>query len=241
MAIPDESYGGKAALLLTAAGSSRRFCSGNEGRAEKKEYLPLGGEPVLFRSLLPFLYFPVIGPVIITVPAGDEESSRKLLYSCDTFPALLGRRPLRIVPGGKSRQESVLSGLEALYQEAPETELVLIHDGARPWVTHRIIQAVIDAARIFGSAVPVEPSTSAMKELDDSGMILRHLPRGTTVAAQTPQTFAFPDILQAHRAVKGKGGTYIDDGEVFSAYGRQVKSVPGDPENRKITYRSDLV
>lgn len=245
-----EPLTGKAALLLTAAGSSSRFCSvPEEATSEeagfsqgkiKKEYLLLQGRPVLLRALAPFLSIADMGAVVITVPPGDEEAVWKMVSAAEERANRGSRCSFSILAGGKTRQESVLLGLEEIARTAPQTVLAFIHDGARPWISIDLIRAVMAEARQSGAAIPVEPSTSAMKEIDRDGTILRHLPRASTVAAQTPQTFAFPAILEAHRQLRGDGRLYIDDAELFSAWGRKVTTVPGDPENRKITYRSDM-
>jgi 2-C-methyl-D-erythritol 4-phosphate cytidylyltransferase / 2-C-methyl-D-erythritol 2,4-cyclodiphosphate synthase len=228
-----------AALLLTAAGSSTRFKS-SDLPDQKKEYLPLQGMPVLCRALLPFLENRQICSIAVTVPGGDEHKVRDMIYQIPRFEALLESRTLQIIAGGKSRQESILAGLIALESPGPVPELVLIHDAARPWVSPLVISEILRASEKHGGAVPVVPSTSAMKEIDSSGKIIRHLPRQTTVEAQTPQGFRFKEILRAHRELAGNGISYIDDAEIFGALGAPVVAVEGDPSNRKITYRSDL-
>lgn len=228
-----------AALLLTAAGSSSRFASSAPAPG-KKEYLSIGGLPVLFLAMRSFLHIPDIVSITVTVPGGDEERARSLLSGTDGFSELLGERELQIVPGGTTRQASVLAGLAAMETLKSPPELVLIHDGARPWATAELIRRVIAGCGQTGAAVPVIPSTSAMKERGADGTIVRHLVREATVEAQTPQGFRFGPILAAHRAVEGDGRLYIDDAEVFAAVCGPVLTVEGDPANRKITYGSDL-
>jgi 2-C-methyl-D-erythritol 4-phosphate cytidylyltransferase len=225
-----------AALLLTAAGSSSRFLASSAQR-QKKEYADIAGVPVLLHALEPFLRISTVRNIVITCPAGDEEVVTHLLQDWPLAPLLENRFPF-LVSGGSSRQASVLAGLEAL--EGSGAAIVLIHDGARPWITKEVIERVMHGVEEHGAAIPVAPSTSAMKMVDESGKILRHLPRSQTVEAQTPQGFRFPEILTAHRKVFGDGKLYIDDAEVYDKVIGPVFTVDGDPNNRKITYRSDL-
>ncbi len=233
-----------AALLLTAAGSSSRFLASGTSSPDpsphKKEYLLLDGMPVLFHAMKPFLLLPECSQAVITVPKDDEEKVRTLLASVPGFAPLLGGRELLIVPGGSSRQASILAGLASLERCAQPPDIVLIHDGARPWVSGSVIRSVLEACGTYGAVIPVLPSTSAMKETGPDGLITRHLPRASTVEAQTPQGFRFREILRAHRQVAGDGRIYIDDAEVYASAEGAVATVAGDPLNRKITYRSDL-
>jgi 2-C-methyl-D-erythritol 4-phosphate cytidylyltransferase len=234
-----------AALLLTAAGSSSRFLSSATAFPDtalyKKEYLDLDGLPVLYHAMRPFLLLPEIVRLVVTVPKGDEEKVRTLLASVPGFAPLLGERELLIAAGGSSRQASILAGLSALEKCGRPADIVLVHDGARPWVSGTVIRRVLEACRVHGAVIPVLPSTSAMKEIGPDGIITRHLPRVSTFEAQTPQGFRFGEIVRAHRQVAGDGRVYIDDAEVYASAEGAVAAVPGDPLNRKITYRSDLL
>jgi 2-C-methyl-D-erythritol 4-phosphate cytidylyltransferase len=215
------------AALVTAAGASERM-----GDSTKKEYRCLEGIPVLARSILPFVSDPRFSRMVVTVPPGHTAEAAGLLR-----PHLDISR-IRIVEGGATRQESVYLGLRALSDAPPS--IVLIHDGARPWVTSALIDRVAAAAEARGACVPIIEVAEAVKEAGDSGIILRHLRRHALRFAQTPQGFSFGKILTAHEKARARGVGCVDDGEVYDQFAGPVAWVPGDPANRKITYPHDL-
>ena len=214
------------AAVITAAGSSIRM----EG--QKKEYLQIDGIPVLVRSLAPFLNLTEPTNIIVTVPEGHIPQVSRLL---ETFR---GQSNRKIIEGGGSRQESVWRALEALETDAPE--LVLIHDGARPWVRLELVQTVIAATRKHYACIPVLGIEEAPKLVQADGFILENLDRERTRVAQTPQCFVFTSILKAYRTAGNEGRSVIDDAEVYGAYIGPVFTVPGDRRNIKITYPEDL-
>ncbi len=215
------------ALILTAAGASVRM-----GDGPKKEYRDIEGVPVLARALLPFLAVRGISRVVVTVPAGDIARASALLAP---HVSLAG---VSFVEGGASRQESVRRGLAALRAAPPD--IVLIHDGARPWVSAELIERVRAAAERCGACVPVLEAREAVKRVTEDGVILQHLPRQSLRFAQTPQGFSFARILEAHEKARANGVQCADDGEIFGLYAGPVEWVPGDPRNRKITWPGDV-
>ena len=156
------------------------------------------------------------------------------------FDLYLDIGSLKIIPGGNSRQESVCSALEEMVTEAPE--LVLIHDGARPWLNTSLIERVVEYTTRYGACVPVVQVSDALKETDKTGIITKHFDRRSVMAAQTPQGFRFHRILEAYREVKRKNlSHFIDDAEIYSYQFGLVSTVAGNPTNRKITFPHDLV
>ncbi len=218
-----------AALIIVAGGMSTRMGSGI-----KKELADLNGEPVLCRTLRPFFESKLFSLTVIVLPPSRIEQTKTLVASCFPF---VKKDTVIYVSGGKTRQESVYNGLRKL---PSHFRTVLIHDGARPWITKEVIFRVYEKAVQTGSAVPVVPSVNALKEIDSGGRVIRNINRSTVVGAQTPQGFAFKDIFSAHRKAAGDGRVYPDDAEVFSVYAGEVFTVPGDIRNKKITYREDL-
>ncbi|MFP3090386.1 2-C-methyl-D-erythritol 4-phosphate cytidylyltransferase [Treponema sp. TIM-1] len=229
------------AAVIAAAGSSSRM------GGDKKEYLPLGmtdggGEPlsVLGGSVLAFTSSPRIDPVVIVVPADGEYAARLSLPARWLYPAAKPR--IFFVPGGATRRASVHHGLSLLAAYGPR--LVLIHDGARPWVDGDLIDRIIAAARTYGAVIPVMPLTETPKELGPEGFVIRHLRRSLVGTAQTPQGFAFPEILRAHEQAAerelAEGVEYTDDAEIWGEFCGPVASIPGSAGNRKITFPGDL-
>jgi 2-C-methyl-D-erythritol 4-phosphate cytidylyltransferase len=215
------------AVIITAAGSSERWAD-----QQKKEYAPLDGQPVLSRAVEPFLEITPALQVVVTLPQADIPMVKDLLQ-----PRLDTER-IRFVAGGKSRQESVRNGLESLQEQPPH--IVLIHDGARPWIDRALIQIVLEGARRWGACIPVVDANEAPKRIGPSGLILEDLPREQYKLAQTPQGFLYRRILEAHRRVKDSPHLCLDDAEVYAACWSGVFTVPGDRRNRKITFKEDL-
>ena len=239
------------AAIISAAGSSSRM------GGSKKEYLYLEEKSltVLGATLYSFASCPRIGTIIITVPPGsekDETAAREAIpaeYLCGQ-----GRNLVLFVPGGPTRRVSVHNALSELEPHKPTH--VLIHDGARPWVTQELIERIIDASVKFGAAIPALPLTETPKEVGffpemanhsdspEAGFIKRHLKRAELWGAQTPQGFKFPEILRAHEKAREREErehfAYTDDAEVWGEFLGQVAVIRGDPANRKITYPEDL-
>ncbi len=238
------------ALVLTAAGNSSRM-----GGEVKKEYLTLGtthgqnpdgNVTVISSALHAFLSTRQFKYVLITVPEGGETEARRVLSQDIRIASLLEaeRITLFFAEGGKSRQDSVHNGIEALVRltasETKPPDIVLIHDAARPWVTESTIRAVLDGTVCHGAAVPAIESVDTQKEIDDTGKIIRHLERNRIVSVQTPQGFRLQDLLKAHEKAADDGRSYTDDTEIWGRYAGDVHVCAGDRNNRKITYKGDL-
>ena len=234
------------AVLITAAGSSQRF-------GEKKEYLPLNAgvnqytadthTTVLSASLSAFVEAGLFSYYVITVPQREIETAYSILASDTGLQPFLRtqRDRLIIVEGGASRQASVYHGLRVLAEWAQDIDSVLVHDGARPWISAGLITAVLEATKKYGAAVPAISVTDTQKEVDENGKIIRHLRRDRLAAIQTPQGFPFAQLLAAHRAAENDGIVYTDDSEIYAKYCEPVYICPGSRKNKKITYREDLM
>lgn len=232
----------KIAALICAAGSSTRM------GGIKKEYRSLQEKDgrslsVLGTAVSVFASCPEISYIAISVPPDSENgevAARKAipedLLGHNTVPRII------FVHGGIKRRQSVHNALRLL--ASFDIDMVLIHDGARPWVDKALIRRVIQAAEKKGAAIPVMPLVETPKELDAGGMIIHHPPRASLCTAQTPQAFLFPEILKAHdqAAVEEEttGREFTDDAEVWGAYCGMVASVSGSVLNKKITFPEDL-
>jgi 2-C-methyl-D-erythritol 4-phosphate cytidylyltransferase len=215
------------AVVITAAGSSKRWAD-----QSKKEYASLDGRPVLCRAIEPFLRLVPVPQIVITLPRADIPEVQQLLRS------LIRTERIRLVTGGRSRQESVCLGLESLQERPPE--VVLIHDGARPWIDDLLIESVLEGTRRWGACIPVVDASEAPKRIGPSGLILEDMPRNQVKLAQTPQGFLYERILDAHIKAKNSPHLFLDDAEVYAACWSGVFVVPGNRRNRKITYQEDL-
>ena len=230
----------KIAIIITAAGSSTRI-----GGGIKKEYLPFKNGTVLSVCAETFLNACKdfeITDFIVTCPVGGVEKCREALGNMDCFASLAmteGLEPLAmtVVEGSDTRQKSVYNGLLAV---KGNPDIVLIHDGARPFITKDVIVEAIDAACEYGASVPGVTPTDTQKEIDDQGFITRHLVRSSLTAVQTPQCFRFKELLEAHGKAVSDGREYTDDTEIWGSYCGPVRVTKGDVNNIKITYPSDL-
>lgn len=218
----------KVFAVIVAAGRSTRM-----GRGVNKQFLTLGGLPVLAHSLLAFEAAPSVGACVVV--AAPEETARIAELVCREWSC---RKVASVVPGGERRQDSVLAGLLALPSDA---EMVLVHDGARPLLQPELVEAVLAEARRWGAAVPAVPVRDTVKEADGCGFVARTLPRENLWLAQTPQAFRFNLLLEAHRRAKELGMVATDDASLVEALGHPVRLVSGSYRNLKITFPEDFV
>ena len=210
------------AAIIVAAGAGSRL-----GAGRPKALVSLGGVPILARAAAAFVDHPRIARVVAAVRSPEE--ARAALD-----PALAAR--LLFVAGGAERQDSVRSGLEAV----GDAGIVLVHDAARPLVPRRVIDAVIDAARASGAAVPVLEVADTVKRLGPDGAIGGTMERAGLRLAQTPQGFR-TDLLRAALARAERDGYRgTDDASLVERAGERVAVVRGSARNIKITTPADL-
>jgi 2-C-methyl-D-erythritol 4-phosphate cytidylyltransferase/2-C-methyl-D-erythritol 2,4-cyclodiphosphate synthase len=212
----------KTVAIILAAGSGQRL-----GTPLPKQFLPVGGISILRHSILAFAHHPGIDAVIVV---GDTAN-----FAEEYARAMDGLVTNPLIEGGASRQESARAGLEFLADK--EIETVLIHDAARPFVTRRQIDAVIEALKENQGAVLLEPVTDSLKKAVD-GQVTDDVDRTGLYKAQTPQGFRYAAILDAHRRFSGREIT--DDVGVARAAGIEVVAILSDSGNFKITTPADL-
>lgn len=225
------SAGGPAAVrgvgaVVVAAGQGHRF-----GASRPKQFVDLCGMPVLAWSLRTFLNHPDIDRVVVVLSPSRAASP----------PAWLPDGVL-VVPGGVFRADSVRAGVEAL---TGEVETVLVHDGARPFVSAALVSRVVEGARA-GPVVPVIAVEDTVKRVDEGGWIAGTVPRERLRRVQTPQGFPAAVLNRTH-AIDDAGAweaqdaaAMTDDALLCEQLGIDVATVEGDPANLKITAASDL-
>lgn len=213
-----------------AAGSGER-AAGVGGGAIPKQYQPIGGRAMLERAIEALLVHDAVDSVRVVI--GKEHDA---LYRA-IAPAHPKLGPP--VAGGATRQESVRLGLEAMAGDGPRR--VLIHDGARPFVSAALIGRVTTALANAAAVVPALPVTNTLKQVGSDGYVAATVARDGVQAAETPQGFAFAEILAAHRKAAAQRRTFTDDAAIAEWAGIAVAVVAGDPFNLKLTNAGDMV
>jgi 2-C-methyl-D-erythritol 4-phosphate cytidylyltransferase len=210
--------------ILVAAGRGERM-----GAGRPKAFLELAGQALVLRSARVFDAAPSVTGIVAVVPEAEVAAARDLLAPV--------RKLRSVVPGGERRQDSVLAGLE----QAPDgfDGVVLVHDAARPLVDVALVEAVVREAAATGAALPLLPVVDTVKRVRD-GLVVETLDREELGAAQTPQGFRFPLLVEAYEAAFRDGLTVTDEAMAVERLGAPVRAVPGSPLNRKITTPEDL-
>jgi len=216
------------AALIVAAGRGVRAAP-EDGRP--KQYCPVGGVPMIARTIAAFAAHPSVDEILVVIHPDDER-----LYRAASLP--YADRLRKAVPGGARRQDSVRAGLEALASEAPA--YVLIHDAARPFVKAELITRVIRGLDAHQGSLPCLPVTDSLKRVA-RGRVTGTVERDQLWRAQTPQGFKFDAIIAAHRAAaKEPAREFNDDAGVAEWFGLDVALVEGAEDNRKLTTAEDL-
>lgn len=214
----------KASAIIVAAGSGTRL-----GRREPKAFVPLAGRTLLSYSLATISRVSAIEEVVIAVPEGMEAAARR--------DAALLAIPVKVTPGGAERQDSVRI---ALALTSAQSELIIVHDAARPLATAGIFDACLAAAERAGGAIAAIPVADTLKRVNDDRVITATVARAGLWQAQTPQAFRRSLLTAAHeRAVKDRV-TATDDADLVERIGGRVEVVECASPNLKITTAADL-
>ena len=211
--------------IIAAGGAGRRL-----GAAVPKQMLELGGRTILERSVAAFASHPRVSDVIVALPSDLAAAPPSWLQCYDT---------VRVVAGGTRRQDSVALAFDAV---APGSDVVLVHDAARPFVSSDLIGRCIDAAAVHGGAIAAVPVTDTVKRVVTEGqgfVIAGTVPRESIYLAQTPQAFR-RDVLSAAVTAGRSGVEGTDEAALAERVGHAVRVVEGEPDNVKITTAADL-
>ena len=223
----------KICAVVLAAGQGKRMNS-----KVAKQYLLIQDKPVLYYSLAAFEES-AVDEIILVTGAGEEEFCRNEIIEKYQF-----KKVKSIVTGGKERYHSVANGLKA----CTECKLVLIHDGARPFLNQETIKRCIQAAEEFGACVAGMPVKDTIKIASQDGFVASTPNRNYVWTVQTPQTFqydliapAYKKLLEEEEALKEKGVNITDDAMVVEYFtGQKIRLVEGSYKNIKITTPEDL-
>lgn len=196
-----------------------------------KLFLEIAGKPVVLHTWQKFDSVPGVDEIVVVV----RESLQKDFE--DMAQQFQMQKPFRLVSGGQERQDSVWNGLDAV---SADTEVVAIHDGARPCTSEAVIEATIEIARECGAAVAAQPVTDTIKESADGKTVQRTVDRARLWAVQTPQTFRIEIIRHALQEVRKKGLHITDDTAACELIGQPVQLVSSALPNPKVTRPEDL-
>jgi len=198
----------------------------------RKQYLSLAGLPILSRTLTVFDNCDQIDQIYLVIPADDFDFCLENVLG----PLKLTRK-IHLVAGGPRRQDSVYNGL---LQVDPDCNIVVIHDGVRPFVPTDKLIASINGARQSGACILGLPAYDTLKQADTSDFIVATLQRDSIWLAQTPQTFRYDLIKKAHEKAIRDGYRGTDDASLVERLGEPVKIICGSRTNIKITNPEDL-
>jgi 2-C-methyl-D-erythritol 4-phosphate cytidylyltransferase len=214
-------------VVIAAAGSATRM-----GGKINKQYLLLHNKPVLTYSLDVFEEFEMVDEIVVVANRAEIEYCEREIVKKYGYRKVSG-----VIAGGRQRQDSVWAGLQHL---GKDTDLVAVHDGARPLVSLRMLRELINQAQEWGAAIPGVNAKDTLKSVDRDGFVRHTLDRSTVVAIQTPQIFKYSELTAAYRLAQEEDFRATDDAAIFETYIGRVKVVTGEDSNIKITTPADM-
>lgn len=212
--------------IILAGGRGKRMNS-----KVSKQYIDINGKPILYYTIKKFMDCDSIDNIVVVVPKDEiEYFEKEIVIKYDLKVDL-------IVAGGTERQDSVFNGLKAI----KNADIVLIHDGARPFLSKELIEKGIELVKIHKSVAPGVMPKDTIKVKDENSFSKETLNRASLVAVQTPQIFDYNLIFECHKKVKEDKAIVTDDTSVAELYGNKVFLYEGEYTNIKITTPEDLV
>ena len=212
--------------MITAGGKGQRMQS-----PTAKQFLLLGGKPILAQTIAVFEACPVVDEIFVIAP--QDEMAKVQTEIIEKYQY---KKVLKVVRGGRMRQQSVWNGLRAIKSDC---SWVVVHDGVRPLITSELIEDGLKEARLTGAAIVAVPARDTVKRLPPGGK-LQTLPREEIWLAQTPQIFEFSLLHRAYQKADQDQFTGTDDASLVERLGQPVSLIPGDYRNIKITSPEDL-
>lgn len=220
-------FSAEISAIIPAAGQGVRM-----GGRSNKLFLQLAGAPVLLYSLKTFAACAYIKEIIVAAVPGEIEEIEKLIEEHKFTKAI------KVLPGGRERQESVLFALKGL---CPESRRVVVHDGARPLLTLDQLNSFLEQSRDFAAAVTALPLKDTVKVIDGQNWVVKTPPRERLRAIQTPQVFDRLLLEKLHKEASAGGFCFTDDASLMEWQRQPVKVLDGFFENIKITTPDDFL
>ena len=212
--------------IILSGGRGKRL-----GAGISKQYVKLQGKPILQYTINQFMKNSMVDKIILVLPKDEID------YCKTNVIDKYGLKIDKIVSGGSERSESVYNALTSI----SNTDTVLIHDGARPFVSQQIINNAIKYSQNYKAAAPGVVPKDTIKVRGSNGFSKETLERDKLVAIQTPQAFDYKMILEAHRKIRLLGISVTDDTSVIEKIGKKVFLFDGEYNNIKITTADDLI
>ena len=223
---------GRVEALIFAGGVGRRM----GGSARPKQFLELGGRPIIDYTVAHFAEHPLVtGVVVVCLESW-------IGYLRDVRARRRYDVPIGVVAGGASGQESIFRGLDYLHGLHPgdEDAIVLVHDGVRPLIDERTITACVESVRARGCTATVAPAIETITLTDEEGAITQVIPRGEVSLARAPQAFWLEELYGAHLRAQREGlDEFIDSVSMMDNFGYRIYTVEGPAENIKVTTPMD--
>ena len=214
--------------IILAGGKGKRM-----GAPVSKQFIEIKGKPIIYYTIKKFSENKKIDNIVVVLSKED------LGYFKENILEKYNLKVDNIVIGGTERQDSVYNGLKSL--EDTNTDIVLIHDGARPFISDRIIDDGIKFAQVYGACAPGVMPKDTIKIKNESNFSVSTPERGSLVAIQTPQVFKFNEILECHEKIKINNIVVTDDTMVAEKFGYSVYLYDGEYTNIKVTTPEDLI
>lgn len=216
----------RTSVIIPAAGMGRRM-----NASVNKQYLKINEKPILAYTLDAFENCPLVDEIILVINPEEQQLCREQVIEAYSYTKI------KVTAGGNTRQESVYAGLKAVN---PLTKIVLIHDGARPLIRESVIRRSIEETIKHRATVVGVPAKNTIKVMNEAGFVEATPDRNYLVEIQTPQTFAYDLITEAHQKALASGVVGTDDAFLVEWMQIPVKIVVGDYTNIKITTPEDL-
>ena len=214
--------------IVLAGGAGKRM-----GAATNKQFLLLDNRPILVHSLQVFEDCRPVDGVYLVVNKRDLP-----LIQEEVLEAYKFNKIVKLVIGGRLRQDSVRNGLEAIDEPC---DVVVVHDAARPFVSPAFVEKTISLMEMFDAIIPALPVKDTIKAISKEGFVSKTLERDSLWHVQTPQTFKYDLIIRAYREGVAKKLLGYDDASFVESLGKRVKVIEGSPYNIKITTPEDLI
>lgn len=218
----------KSSVIIVAAGKGKRM-----GRDYNKQYIILENKPILAHTIEKFENNCYIDEIILVVGNDEVNFVKENIVQKYNFKKITS-----IIEGGLERQDSVYNGLQSASKDC---NIVLVHDGARPFITDETIEKGIQVAKESGACVVAVPVKDTIKIINENMEVVNTPDRETLWAVQTPQIFAYTLLMEAYKKIQNRNIKVTDDAMLVEKLGYTIKIIEGSYENIKITTPEDLI